>query len=151
MQSIESLAPLREIIAASSARYALITPQGILLPCASAPYNPLAATIVTHKPARTRYVNKQPVCRSLNGIQSLQDNARCATCDHRRACTPQIALELLYRTVPFRLMLAYTSAKNFLAFLRTLHAPNQRIEGASVEITILDRGKWGEARFSLTP
>jgi len=150
MQSIESLAPLREIIAATSARYAQITPQGILLPSAASSYNPLAVTIVTYKPARTRYVNKQPVCRSLNGIQSLQDNFRCATCDYRRTCTPQIALEILYRTVPFRLMLAYTSAKNFLAFLRTLHAPNQRIEGAFAEITVLDRGKWGEARFSLT-
>jgi hypothetical protein len=148
MLSIENLAPLREIIAASSARYAQITPRGILLPSASQPYNPLPASIVTYKPARTRYVNKQPVCRSLNGIQSLQDNFRCAICDHRRTCTPQIALEVLYRTVPFRLMLAYTSAKNFLAFLRTLHAPNQCIEGAFVEITVLDRGKWGEARFA---
>jgi hypothetical protein len=112
MQSIESLAPLREIIAATSARYAQITPQGILLPSAASSYNPLAVTIVTYKPARTRYVNKQPVCRSLNGIQSLQDNFRCATCDYRRTCTPQIALEILYRTVPFKLMLAYTSAKS---------------------------------------
>jgi hypothetical protein len=150
MQSIENLAPLREIIAASSARYARITPGGILLQSASSPYNPLPVTIVTYKPARTRYVNKKPVCRSLNGIQSIQDNFRCATCDYHRTCTPQIALEILYRSVPFRIMLAYTSAKNFLAFVRTLHAPNQRIEGAFVEITVLDRGKWGEARFTLT-
>jgi hypothetical protein len=150
MQSIESLAPLREIIAASSARYAQITPQGILLPAASTPYNPLPVSIVTYKPARTRYVSKQPVCRSLNGIHSLQNNVHCATCDNRRTCTPQISLEIFYRSVPFRLMLAYTSAKNFLTLLRTLHMPNQHIEGAFVEITVLDRGKWGEARFALT-
>jgi hypothetical protein len=150
MQSIESFEPMREIIAATSARYALINPQGILLPSAASPYNPLLVTIVTYKPARTRYINKQPVCRSLNGIHSLQDKISCATCDYRRTCTPQIALEVLYRSVPFRLMLAYTSAKNWLAFLRTLQAPHQRIEGAVVNIAVLDRGNWGEARFSLT-
>jgi hypothetical protein len=150
MRSIESFAPLREIISSVCARYATITPQGILLPCASLPYNPLSVNIVTYKPARTRYVNKQPVCRSLNGIHSLQDNHRCITCDDRRTCTPQIALEVLYRNVPFRLMLAYTSAKNFLTFSRTLQAPHQRIEGALVDITVMDRGKWGETCFALT-
>jgi hypothetical protein len=150
MQSIESLAPLREIIAASTARYAQIAPGGIILPSAATPYNPLAVTIVSYKPARTRYVNKQPVCRSLDGLQSLQDKCRCVSCEYHRTCTPQIALEFLYRAIPFRIMLAYTSAKNFLAFMRTIHAPNQRIEGRVVHIEVLDRGKWGEARFSLT-
>jgi hypothetical protein len=147
MQSIESLAPVREIIVSASARYARLVPQGILLPCASVPYNPLAVTIVTYKPARTLYVNKQPMCRSLNGMVSLQYNRRCVICDDRRICTPQFALEILYRGVPFRLMLAYTSAKNFIAFLRTLHS--QHFEGAFVDIAVLDRGKWGEACFSL--
>lgn len=149
MPSIETFSPLREIITASSSRYAQISPRGILLPSAASHYNPLSVTIVTYKPARTRYVNKKPICRSLNGIHSLQNDYRCATCEYQRTCTPQISLEILYRSVPFRLMLAYTSAKNFLAFLRTLHAPHQRIEGAQIMISVLDRGKWGEARFSL--
>lgn len=149
MQSIESLAPLREIISSACSRYATITPQGILLPSASSPYNPLDVTVVTYKPARTRYVNKQPVCRSLNGLQSLQDNHRCISCDYRRTCTPQIALEILYRSVPFRLMLAYTSAKNFIASLRTMRAPAQAIQGANLTIAVLDRGRWGEACFTI--
>jgi hypothetical protein len=149
MQSIESVAPLREICASAAARYALIAPAGILLPSAASPYNPITVRIVTYKPARTRYVNKQPICRSLNGLFSLHDNSRCAACEYRRTCTPQIALDILYRAVPFRLMLAYTSAKNFFAFLRTAQTPHQGIEGATISISVLDRGKWGEARFTL--
>jgi hypothetical protein len=149
MQSIENLAPLREIIASVCSRYALLTPKGIVLPSSTNPYNPLSVSIVTYKPARTRYVNKKPVCRSLNGIRSLNDNSICVSCDYRRTCTPQIALEIQYRTVPFRIMLAYTSAKNFFAFLRTLYPTNFHIENASVEISVIDRGKWGEAKFTL--
>jgi hypothetical protein len=149
MQSIENLAPLREIISSVCSRYALLTPKGIILPTSSNPYNPLPVTIVTYKPARTRYVNKKPLCRSLNGIQSINDHATCVSCDYRRTCTPQIALEIQYKLVSFRIMLAYTSAKNFLAFLRTLHPANSHIENASVEISVIDRGKWGEATFNL--
>jgi hypothetical protein len=149
MQSIGSLAPMREIISSVCSRYALLTPKGIVLPTSSNPYNPLPVTVVTYKPARTRYVNKKPVCRSLNAIYSLNDKAACISCDFRRTCTPQIALEFLYRAVPFRIMLAYTSAKNFLAFLRTLNPANSHIENASVEISVIDRGKWGEAKFTL--
>jgi len=149
MVSIENLAPMREIIASVCSRYATLAPKGIVLPSSSTPYNPLSATIVTYKPARTRYLNKKPVCRSLNGIRSLHDNAPCVSCDYRRTCTPQIALEIHYRAIPFRIMLAYTSAKNFLDFLRTLHLNNRNVENTFVEISVLDRGKWGEAKFAL--
>jgi hypothetical protein len=57
-------------------------------------------------------------------------------------------LEAIYHAIPLRFMLAYTSAKNFMAFLRAMPA-GRRIEGAIVDISILDRGKWGEARFAL--
>ena len=148
MKSFEGLSPLREIISSVCSRYALLTPKGIVLPSSTTPYNPLPATIVTYKPARTRYVNKKPVCRSLNGIQSLNDSAPCVSCDYRRTCTPQIALEIQYRIIPYRIMLAYTSAKNFMAFLRTLYTINKPFENALVDISVIDRGKWGEAMFS---
>jgi hypothetical protein len=148
MQSYENLAPLREIIASVCSRYALLTPKGIVLPSSTTPYNPLPATVVTYKPARTRYVNKKPVCRSLNGIQSLNDSAPCVSCDYRRTCTPQIALEIQYRIIPYRIMLAYTSAKNFFVFLRTLYSSHNHIENALVEISVIDRGNWGEAIFT---
>jgi hypothetical protein len=150
MQSIGSFAPLREIICATCSRYAQLTPAGIVLPAASAPYNPLTVTLVSYTPARTRYVNRKPLCRSLNGIYSVKDNIHCAGCDYHRTCTPQISLQCLYRAVPLRLLLAFTSAKNFISFVRTSHVPaGTTIEGVNVEISVLDRGKWGEAQFNL--
>ena len=148
MQSIRSLAPLREIIASACSRYASISPGGILLPSSPTPYNPLPAIIVSYTPARTRYVDKKPICRSLNGVQSLNDKTPCVRCDYRRTCTPQIALQIQYKGVPFRIMLAYTSAKNFMSFLRTLHMANTPYENACIEISVTDRGKWGEAIFT---
>jgi hypothetical protein len=34
--------------------------------------------------------------------------------------------------------------------VRILHAPQQRIEGMNADISVLNREKWGEARFALT-
>lgn len=149
MHSDHNIPPMRRFFASASARYATITPQGIRLPCVTVPYNPLSATIVTYKPARTRYVAKQPLCRSLDGIRSLHTKSLCAICHDDRSCTPQIALDILYRSVSFRLMLAYTAARNFLDFTRTLPAPYQRIEGAPIQIKVRDRGRWGEPLFSI--
>jgi hypothetical protein len=147
MDTFASFAPLRQILAQSLARYASITPKGILLPCASVPYNPLPTTIITYKPARTRYLLRKPVCRSLNGICSVDRKQSCATCQEARTCTPQIALDFNYRTVPFRLLLAFTSANNFITFLRKRGAEGTTCEGVPISITVIDHGRWGEARF----
>ena len=149
MQSIQSLAPLREIIASAYSRYASLTPKGIVLPSSTTCYNPWTVTIVAYKPARTMYVNKKPFCRSLNGIQSLNESSLCVSCDYRRTCTPQIALEIQYQVIPYRIMLAYTSAKNYLSFIRLQYPAKNHIENAPVEISVIDRGRWGEATFAL--
>ena len=80
MQTIASLNPIRQIMSQSLARYATITPQGIILPVTTAVYNPLPATIITYKPARTRYLNRKPICRSLDGARSLDRAQSCVTC-----------------------------------------------------------------------
>jgi len=151
MNTMARHSPVREIIASAAARYARITPKGIRLPCAGNDYNPIDVALITYKPARTRYVNRHPLCRSLNGINALDTNVRCATCRDRTTCTPQIALDFSYRNVPFRLMLAYTAAKNFMAFTRTLRPPHNTIDDASVRISVIDRGRWGEPNFTLMP
>jgi hypothetical protein len=149
MQTIQSLAPIREIIAQSMSRYATITSKGILLPSSSAVYNPLPVTIITYGPARTRYINRKPICRSLNGISSLERKQTCALCQEARTCTPQIALDICYRIVPVRLLLAFTSAKNFMALLRKLGIERKPYEGAHISISVIDRGRWGEACFEI--
>jgi energy-coupling factor transporter ATP-binding protein EcfA2 len=117
------------------------------LPVTTAVYNPLPATTITYKPARTRYLNRKPICRSLDGARSLDRAQSCVTCQDARTCTPRIALDFHYRAVPFRLLLAFTSAKNFVLFMKKLGAAGKTYEGALVNITIIDRGRWGEACF----
>lgn len=147
MQSIESMLPLRQIIAQTCAAYATITPAGIILTVTDKPYNPLLVSIVSYKSARTRYVNRHPVCRSLNGIAAINGRKRCVACEDKRVCTPQIALEIIYRAVPFRILIAYTSAKNFLLFMKSLYTHHQQLENTTVEISVIDRGRWGEVCF----
>jgi hypothetical protein len=148
MHSVDSLAPLRAVIAQSLIRYATITPKGILLPHAAIPYNPLDVAIITYGPARTRYLNRRPLCRSLDGLRSIDNRTLCATCHDSRSCTPQIALDISYRRLPFRLLLAFTSAKNFLAALKTINPSAGNIQDAPISITVTNRGHWGEANFS---
>ncbi len=148
---------LNDLFADAFARYLLVRPAGIQFPhgrlCPS-----LSAAILACRPARTLYQNKQPVCRSLDGIQSLQEalsavpgtaqaGRACASCLLRKSCTPQIYLELLADGVPYRLLLAYTSARNFMLFASQLRAKQQPVENAQVIISVRDRGRWGELRF----
>jgi hypothetical protein len=150
MHSVGSMAPVRDVIAQSLIRYATITPKGILLPHAAIPYNPLDATIITYGPARTRYFNRKPLCRSLDGLHSIDNRTLCSACRDSRSCTPQIALDISYCKLPFRLLLAFTSAKNFLAALRTINPSAGNIQGIEISINVTDRGHWGEAHFSRT-
>ena len=142
---------IQDLFAAALARYLTVRPTGLQLPygplCAS-----LRATILVVRPARTLYQNKKPVCRSLDGIQSIPAGRACASCLLRKTCTPQIYLELLADGVPYRLLLAYSSARNFLLFAGRLKGKQQPLENAEVIISVRDRGRWGELHFlSPTP
>ncbi len=141
---------LTDLFADAFARYLAVRPTGIQFPhgrlCAS-----LSASILACRPARTLYQNKKPVCRSLDGIQSIQEARACASCLLRKSCTPQIYLELLADGVPYRLLLAYSSARNFMLFSSRLRAKQQPVENAQVIIAVRDRGRWGELRFISPP
>jgi hypothetical protein len=141
---------LNDLFADAFARYLLVRPAGIQFPhgrlCPS-----LSAAILACRPARTLYQNKQPVCRSLDGIHSLQEARACASCLLRKSCTPQIYLELLAEGVPYRLLLAYSSARNFMLFASRLRQQGQPVENAQVLISVRDRGRWGELRFISPP
>jgi hypothetical protein len=110
----------------------------------------LRARLLACRPARTLYENHQPRCRSLDGIQSITEARTCAACLLRKTCTPQIYLELLCNHVPYRLLLAYTSARNFMTFASRLRQQGQPVENADILLSVRDRGRWGELRF-LTP
>lgn len=149
MENIGSMLPMQQILTQSLARYATIVPKGIVLPYSSTPQNPLCVTIAAYHAARSRYVNRHPVCRSLDGMHAVDLTTKCLICSEKRSCTPQIALEVTYRAVPLRFLLSYTSANNFLSLVRKYSSKKQTLEGMSLSINVIDRGRWGEPTFSI--
>ncbi len=143
-------ATINELFADAFARYLTVRPTGIQLPhgriCSS-----LTATILACRPARSLYQNKKPVCRSLDAIQSIQQGRACSSCLMRKTCTPQIYLELLANDIPYRILLAYSSARNFMQFMSQLRENQQPVENAQIIISVRDRGRWGELRFISPP
>ncbi|MFH1037814.1 MAG: hypothetical protein V1789_03980 [PVC group bacterium] len=137
---------MRELAARAFARYLRVLPSGFQL----SPDNivpSLLARVLQYRPARTLYKNRKPVCRSLDGIRSLKKEQDCASCLFRKVCTPQICLEILHQGVPWRLILAYTSARNFLLFVSNLKKKGMPIEDSTIRISVRDRGRWGEVYF----
>ena len=138
--------PLHDLFADAFARYLAVRPSGLQMP-----HGPIVSSLRVRlllcRPARTLYENRHPTCRTLDGIQSLTEGRACAACLLRKACTPQIYLELLHDHVPYRLLLAYSSARNFMLFVSRLRQQGQPAENAEVILSVRDRGRWGELRF----
>ena len=139
-----------DLFADAFARYLAVRPGGLQMP-----HGPLVSSLriqlLLCRPARTLYENHQPRCRSLDGIQSITEGRACAACLLRRTCTPQIYIELLHDRVPYRLLLAYSSARNFMLFVSRLRQNGQPVENAEVLLSVRDRGRWGELRFISPP
>ena len=145
---MSDLSTLQEILAKSFSRYLTVLPSGLQLP-----HNKIVPSlevkILKFSPARTLYQDKKPVCRSLDGIRSLKEHITCASCPLRKTCTPQVYLNLLSDGIPLTLLLAYTSARNFLLFAGKLQSQGLPIEKTAVLLTVRDRGRWGEVNFEL--
>lgn len=144
----DSLDPLREILHAARARYLTVRPEGLLLDESGPPLARVTAKIFGHGGARTLYRGRQPHCRSLDGVRALDDPAKsCRTCYLRKHCTPQVRVDLEIAGRPYKLLLAYTSARSFLAYVEAMtKAGRDPIETATM-ITVVSRGSWGELRF----
>ncbi len=142
--------PLREILHAAFKRYLSVRPRGFELE-PGAPLRPtLQGRIVSTGAARTLYQARRPRCRSLDGLAPLDDPHRtCAACRLRTQCTAQLRLDLFVDAQPFRLLLAYTSAKNYLLYEAQLRQGDVCIEDHLHRLTVIHRGSWGEVRFSL--
>jgi hypothetical protein len=134
---------MRELAARVFARYLPVLPAGFRL----SPDNivpSLQARVIQYRPARTLYKNRAPVCRSLDGVRALSKEQECASCLFRKICTPQICLEILHQGVPWRLILAYTSARNFLLFNSQMEKKGVPLENSTISLSVRDRGRWGE-------
>jgi hypothetical protein len=137
---------LRELMTSAFARYITVRPQGLeVQPGEVVPA--LAARLLGFHAARTLYEKRQPICRSLDGVRPIAGQQGCAECVFRRKCTPQICVDLLANGVPARLLLAFTSLRNFLLFVEGRRRAGQTVEGAAIQIAVRDRGSWGEVVF----
>ena len=137
---------LNDLFASSFARYLSIQPTGLRFPHGILRAS-VSATLMSCAPARTLYKDRKPRCRSLDGIRSIKDQTSCTSCKDRNDCTPQIYLELTVDGVPYRLLLAYTSARNFMQFVSRIGRQGLDVQNAPVIISVRDRGRWGELRF----
>ena len=108
---------LRDIVQRMMARYMTIRPLGIDLGNNRKLIPALNCRVLDYGAARTLYRKRRPVCRSLDAVKAIEDPKKlCQQCRDRDQCTGQVRLDLLFENCPYRLLLAYTSAKNFLLY-----------------------------------
>ncbi len=141
--------PIRAILHRAVIRYLTVTRAGLRLRREPKPVREVSARVLGFGGAKTLYRKHRPVCRSLNGVISVTDPTRsCATCDDRRGCTNQVRVDLVIHTSAYRCLLAFTSAENFLRYDAGLRQQGNEIEAVDTLIRVVDRGTWGELRFS---
>jgi hypothetical protein len=142
----------RDILTRTAARYLTVRPHGIEIAPGYQPLKRLPVLIIDHGAARTFYRERKPVCRSLDGIHPVQHPERqCYDCTDRERCTPQVRVDLVFDCVPYRLLLAYTSAKNFLFYHTEIVKARRKLPDVITRIRVINRGTWGELRFSTAP
>ena len=143
------LQPLRAILQQARRRYLTVRPHGFELKPGERLRPMLEARILAFGSARTLYQNRKPLCRSLDAVRPTTAGHRsCAECRLRTRCTPQVRLDLLVDTQPWRLLLAYTSAKNFLLYEAQLRERGVVLYEGLHRMTVINRGSWGELRFA---
>ena len=141
---------LRDIVQRMMARYITVRPLGIHLGNNRKLIPALNCRILDYGAARTLYRNRRPVCRSLDAVKAIKDAHKlCQQCIDRDNCTAQVRLDLLFENCPYRLLLAYTSAKNFLLYTGKLAEKKIEIQTTDTKIVVVNRGSWGELRFCL--
>ena len=147
--TFDDVQPLREILQRALARYLTVRPGGFQFVDGGRLHTQIDARILGFGGARTLYRNRKPACRSLDGIHSMHEKTlTCADCRSRASCTAQVRLDLLVDGKPFRLLLAYSSAKNFLAYDASLRQLSIDLERVLHQLRVVDRGSWGEVRFA---
>ncbi len=146
---ISDLQPLRAILQQARRRYLTVRPRGFELNPGERLRPVLEARILGFGSARTLYQNRAPLCRSLDAVRPTAPKARrsCADCRLRTRCTSQVRLDLLVDTQPYRLLLAHTSAKNFLLYETQLRERGIELYEGLHRMTVINRGSWGELRF----
>lgn len=142
--------PLRDLLHRALARYLTVRPGGFELQQGERLRPVVDARILGYGGARTFYQDRKPVCRSLDGMRPVTGDTdrSCAECQARERCTSQVRIDLIVERRPFRLLLAYSSARAFFAYEAELRRRSVSIENVVTKITVTNRRSWGELRFS---
>ena len=141
--------PLRELLYRVLVRYLTVRPRGLELQPVDRLRPVVDARILGYGGARTLYEDRKPRCRSLDGVRPVTGDTErsCADCQLRSRCTPQVRLDLIVERRPFRLLLAYSSARAFFVYEAELRRRGIAIEGVVTKVAVINRGSWGELRF----
>lgn len=141
---------LRDLLHRALVRYLTVKPGGFELRHGERLRPVVEARILGYGGARTFYQDRKPVCRSLDGIRPVTGDTErtCRECAARARCTSQVRVDLIVERWPFRLLLAYSSARAFLAYEAELRLRHMTIEQVLTKITVVNRRTWGELRFS---
>ncbi|MCP4040035.1 MAG: hypothetical protein GY733_24030 [bacterium] len=140
--------PLRDLLHRALARYLTVTPGGFILDGRVEPVPRLVVHILGYGGARTLYQQRKPVCRSFDGVAAVTNPAKtCDPCPQADSCTPQVRLDLVIEGRPHRLLLAFTSAKNFLAYVGRLDVQKVAVDAVRHELLVIPRRGWGEVQF----
>ena len=144
------LQPLRAILQQARHRYLTVRPHGFELNPGKRLRPVLEARILSFGSARTLYQNRKPLCRSLDAVRPItaKEHRTCGECALRTRCTSPVRLDLLVDIQPFRLLLAHTSAKNFLLYETQLRERGGALYEGMHRMTVINRGSWGELRFT---
>jgi hypothetical protein len=144
------LQPLRALLQQARRRCLTVRPRGFELHPGERLRPVLEARILGFGSARTLYQDRKPLCRSLDAIEPTAPKARrrCAECALPPRCTSQVRLDLLVDTQPWRLLLAHTSAKNFLLYETQVRERGGALYDGLHRMRVINRGSWGELRSS---
>jgi hypothetical protein len=144
--------PLRDLLHRALARYLTVTVRGFAIGERSEPVPRLVVRILGYGGARTLYQQRKPVCRSLDGVVAVTDSTKCCeSCPKLDSCTPQVRVDLVVEGRPHRLLLAFTSAKNFLAYVGQLEVRRVAVDAVRHELLVVPRRGWGEVQFREAP
>jgi len=149
IQRRSDIEPLRAILHRALVRYLSVKPEGFLLTTKGDPLPVIEARILSFGGARTLYKDRRPDCRSLDGVHSASHTGRrCTGCGDKNNCTSQVRVDIIADARAYRLLLAHTSARNFLAHEGNLTAKQIPLDVPLHRLEVVNRGSWGEVRFS---
>jgi hypothetical protein len=95
---------------------------------------------------RKRFEDGVLACDSRDGV-TARNGTQCEACLHPR-CQPSLRLHLQNASAVYVIDLAVTAAQNFLRLEDVLEADGKTLDDTPLTLSVINRGYWGEVRFT---